>query len=104
MFGAEFDAIYEDGEVSEDERTTLSAMIVDEEAQFVAIVDPIYDACAGVEELYAGAFAYRDVADWALKDAPAISREDSKKIFIVTHCHRNEARPACLDFVADDWR
>lgn len=103
LFGAEYDAIYADGEVSDEERVVLDAMLADEEAAFTALVDPVYDACTGLEDLYAGAFAHRDDADWALVDVESMSREDIKAGFIFSHCYENEARPACADFVLDDW-
>ena len=103
LFGAEYDAIYADGVVSDEERVTLDAMLTDEEATFTALVDPVYDACMGVEDLYAGAFAHRDDADWSLLDVESMSREDIKAGFIFSHCYENEARPACSDFVLDDW-
>lgn len=103
LFGAEYDAIYADGAVSDEERVTLDAMLADEEAQFAALVDPVYDACAGVEDLYSGAFAHRDDADWALLDIESMSREDIKSDFIFSYCYENESRPACSDFVLDDW-
>ena len=103
LFGAEYDAIYADGDVSDEERDTLDAMLADEEATFAALVDPVYDACTGVEDLYAGAFAHRDDADWALLDVESMSREDIKSDFIFSHCFENEVRKACSDFVLDDW-
>ncbi len=103
LFGAEYDAIYADGAVSDEEQVTLDAMLADEEAKFAALVDPVYDACDGVEDLYAGAFAHRDDADWALLDVESMSRDDIKADFIFGHCYGNESRPACSDFVVDDW-
>lgn len=104
MFGAEYDALYEDGQISDEEQSTLSAMIADEEAKFAAIVDPVYDACDGVEDLYSGGYAHKDDADWALLENEHMSREENKKIFVVSHCYGNTARPACSDFVEDEWR
>lgn len=43
-----------------------------------SLIDPIYDACTGVEDLYAGAFAHRDDADWALLDVESMTREEIK--------------------------
>lgn len=103
FFGPEYDAIYADGVVSDDERVTLDAMLADEEAKFMALVEPVYNACSGVEDLYAGAFAHRDDADWALLDVESMSREDIKAGFIFSHCYKNEVRPACTDFVLEDW-
>ncbi|WP_372467973.1 hypothetical protein ACCO44_01465 [Microbacterium maritypicum] len=103
FFGAEYNAIYADGAVSDDEQVALDAMMLDEEAKFVALVDPTYDACSGVEDLYAGAFAHRDDADWALLDVESMSRSEIKSGFVISHCYKNEARPACADFVAEEW-
>lgn len=104
LFGPEYDELYADGTIDDAEQPVLSAMIADEEAAFAALVDPVYDACSGVEDLYAGALAHRDDADWALTDVPNMSRQEIKKIFVASHCYGNESRPACHDFVADDWR
>lgn len=103
LFGAEYDAIYADGAVTDEEQVTLDAMLADEEARFVALIDPIYDACSGVEDLYAGGFAHREDADWALVDVESMSREEIKAGFIFAHCYEKEARPACSDFVLEDW-
>ncbi|CAH0174706.1 hypothetical protein SRABI76_01371 [Microbacterium oxydans] len=103
LFGPEYDAIYADGAVSDEEQATLSAMLAEEEAQFAALIDPVYDACTGVEDLYAGAFAHREDADWALLDVESMSREDIKAGFVFSHCYEKEARRACSDFVLEDW-
>jgi len=104
MYGPEFDALYEDGTISDTEQPILDAMIADEEAKFNAVVDPVYDACNGVEEFYAGAFAQKDNADWALAENEIMTREKNKKIFVMSYCFGQEARPACSDFVAEDWK
>lgn len=104
FFGAEYDALYADGAIDENEQPQLDAMMADEQAKFTALVDPVYDSCSGVEDLYAGAFVHRKDADWALLDVESMSREEIKKGFIVSYCYGNEARPACADFIADDWR
>lgn len=103
LFGAEYDAIYADGAVSDEEQATLDAMLADEEAKFAALIDPVYDACTGVQDLYAGAFAHREDADWGLLDVESISREDIKSDFIFSYCYEKEPRPACSDFVLEDW-
>ncbi|TCJ23784.1 hypothetical protein E0W80_09495 [Microbacterium sp. PI-1] len=103
LFGAEYDAIYADGAVSDEEQATLDAMLADEEAQFTALIDPVYDACTGVQDLYAGAFAHRDDADWGLLDVESISTEDIKSDFIFSYCYEKESRPGCSDFVLEDW-
>lgn len=104
FFGAEYDALYADGAIDENEQPQLDAMMADEQAKFTALVDPVYDSCSGVEDLYAGAFVHRKDADWAPLDVESMSREEIKKGFIVSYCYGNEARPACADFIADDWR
>ncbi|WP_337004047.1 MULTISPECIES: hypothetical protein [unclassified Microbacterium] len=103
LFGAEYDAIYADGEVSDEERVTLDSMLADEQAKFAALVDPVYDACDGVEDLYAGGFAHRDDADWALLDVESMTRDDIKAGFIFDYCYENESRRACADFDVDEW-
>lgn len=103
LFGAEYDAIYADGAVTDEEQARLDAMLADEQVQFVALVDPVYDACSGVEDLYSGAFAHRDDADWGLLDDESISRKDIKSDFIFSYCYEKEPRAACSDFVVDDW-
>lgn len=104
LFGAEYDDIYADGKVTKKEQKKLSKMIADEEAAFASLVDPVYDACSGYEDLYASAYAHRDNADWALQESEGIDREDAREIFVVSYCLDNEDRPACFDFVAEDWR
>jgi len=103
LFGPEYDAIYADGVVSDEEQVTLDAILEDESVQFAALVDPIYDACTGVEDLYAGAFAHRDEADWALLDVESMTTEEIKAGFIFSHCYEKEFRPSCSDFVLEDW-
>lgn len=103
LFGAEYDALYADGTISDEERVVLDGMLADEEAKFAALIDPVYDACTGVEDLYAGAFAHREDADWGLLDVESISREDIKSDFIFSYCYEKEPRPACSDFVLEDW-
>ncbi|MBP3976408.1 hypothetical protein [Microbacterium sp. BLY] len=95
LFGPEYDAIYSDGVVSDEEQVALDAMLADESAQFAALVDPILDACTGVEDLYAGAFAHRDNADWALLDVESMTREEIKADFIFSRCYEKEYRERC---------
>lgn len=104
MFGPEYDALYEDGIITDEEQPTLDAMIDDEEAAYNAAIAPIYIACGSVEDLYAGAFAHREDADWAVIENEYMTRDEIKKDFIVSHCHGNTDRPACSDFAEDDWR
>lgn len=103
FFGAEYDALYADGTITDEERIILDAMIADEEAKFSALVDPVYDACTGVEDLYAGGFAHREDADWALLDVDSMTRAQIKAGFISSYCFGHEDRAACSDFVVDDW-
>lgn len=104
MFGPEYDALYADGTISAEEQPRLDAMIQAEEESYAKAVDPVYDACKGVEDLYAGAYAHKDDADWALQESEAMDREKVRKIFVVSFCSGKEARPACSDFVAADWK
>lgn len=104
LYGDDYDALYADGEISEDEQPVLDAMMADEETQFMAAIDPVYEACQGVEEFYAGAFSERENADWALLDAPNISHAEMKSMFISSYCYEMEERPACSNFIAADWQ
>ena len=104
FFGEPYDALYADGTISDAEQVELDALMEDEQAKFAALVDPTYDACSSVEDLYRGAFAHRDIADWALLDVESMSREEIKAIFVTSHCHGNETRPACSDFDPEEWR
>lgn len=103
LYGTEYDELYADGEITEDEQITIDAMTADEESKFAALVDPIYDACSGVNELYEGAYKHRDAADWALVDVPAFTSDELKAMFISSYCYDMTDRPACNDFVAEDW-
>ena len=103
FYGPEYDMLYSDGEVTSEEQATLDAMQLDEIAQYEAAVDPTYDACHGVEEFYLAAYQHRDDADWSLKESEHLQIEDQKKWFLSSYCRGKEARPACSDFVADDW-
>ena len=104
FYGPDYDALYEDGEISDEEQVKLDAMMADEEAQFNSLVDPVYDACKNVEDLYVGAYAYKDVADWALLESEYVSREETKAFFIVGYCNGNQERRACADYEPNDWR
>lgn len=103
MFGPEYDELYADGTISGSEQSVLDEMISDEEHKFVALVDPVYESCSGVEEFYAGAFANKDVADWALAGNEVMTREENKNIFVTSYCYGREDRPACSDFNIGDW-
>lgn len=102
-YGEEYDELYADGELTDEEQVTLDTVMADEEAKFTALIDPIYDACDGVEDMYAAAFDHREDADWGLVNAPALTSDDLKAMFIITYCFDMTDRPACNDFVAEDW-
>lgn len=104
LFGPEYDELYADGTIDKKEQKTLDKLMADEQTKFAAAIDPIYDACTSVEELYSGAYSHRDDADWALLDTPNMTQEEIKKIFVVSHCSIQAARPACSDYDEDDWR
>lgn len=104
FYGPEYDALYEDGVITDEEQVELDAMMADEEAKYNALVDPVFDACENVTDLYAGAYAYRNEADWALQESEYVSREEAQNYFVVAYCTGNEARRACSDFDPDDWR
>lgn len=65
--------------------------------------DPVYDACIGVEDLFAGGYAHRNSADWALGSTGFGTFDEQESMFITVMCHREEHRPACPDFDSDDW-
>lgn len=104
LYGDEYDALYQDGEITAEEQTRLDAMMADENAAYLALVAPVGDACHGVEDLYAGAFAYRDTADWALQESEYVSREEAKGWFIVAFCATFPTSNACSDYDANDWK
>lgn len=98
FYGDEYDELYSDGTITDEEQTQLDAWMADEEAQYTAINEPLYDACQGVEDFYAGAYAQGDRADWRLEGTEAISTEELKEIFLSSRCYGNESRPACSDY------
>lgn len=99
-----YDQLFDDGELTDEEEEILDRMMADEVEKFEAAIDPIFDACNGVEELYAGALKHRDEADWGLVDVPAFTSDDLKSMFISSYCFDMTDRPACSDFVPEDWR
>jgi len=103
FFGPEYDKLYEDGEITDAEQQRLDEMMSDEEAQYEAIIDPLYDSCDGVEDFYLGAYSQGDKADWALEGNEAISTADLKRIFISSYCNGRQDRKACADFDPDEW-
>jgi hypothetical protein len=99
--GAEYEAVYEDGDVTPEEQAWLDVQLADEEAKFSALIDPVYDACTGVEDLYASAYALGPDSYWGLVGGDEAS---FKETFIVSFCFEKESRPACSDYRPDDWR
>ncbi|MBZ4488093.1 hypothetical protein LQ938_11535 [Microbacterium sp. cx-55] len=92
--------LYEDGALSDHER----ALIADANAEYDRITDPIYDACSGIEDLYAGAYNHRTEEPWKyMVQAEDLSQEEVKRGFIFSQCDGRENRPACADFVLADW-
>jgi len=104
FYGSEYDHIYEDGAVTEAEQKTLDAMMADEEEKYEAIIDPLYDACDGVEDFYGAAYAQGPESDWSLHGTEAISAEKLKAIFVTTYCSDHQDRKACADYDPDDWQ
>lgn len=98
FYGDEYDELYSDGDITDEEQAQLDAWMADEEAQYAAINEPLYDACQGVEDFYAGAYAQGDRADWGLEGTEAISTGELKEIFLSSRCYGNESRPACADY------
>lgn len=98
FYSDEYDNLYADGVITDEEQAQLDAWMADEEVQYTAINEPTYDACQGVEDFYAGAFSQGDRADWGLEGTGAISREELKDIFLSSRCYEQEARPACADY------
>ena len=103
LYSDAYDELYDDGELTSEEQETLDKMTDDEESKFNALIDPIYDACNGVNELYEGANKHRDDADWGLADVEAFTSDELKAMFISSYCYDMTDRPACNDFVAEDW-
>ncbi len=103
LFSDAYDKLYDDGELTGEEQEALDMMTEDEESKFTALIDPIYDACDGVNELDEGAYKHRDAADWGLADVPAFTSDELKAMFISSYCYDMTNRPACNDFVAEDW-
>ncbi|MBZ4488067.1 hypothetical protein LQ938_11685 [Microbacterium sp. cx-55] len=90
------DPLYADGELSDRERV----LVEDAKAEYDRIVDPIYDACSGVEDLYAGAFNHRsEELWWAAMLVDDVTHEIDKAGFIESQCEGRETRPACEDYV-----
>jgi|GEM_PF-5386053 len=99
FYGAAFDAIYEDGDVTDDEQLKLNEMMADEESKYNAAIEPLYSACTGAEDFYQGAYDQGDRADWSLHGTPAISDEDLKKYFLDAYCGKRTETNACSDYV-----
>lgn len=98
-----YDELYARGEWTSEEEAEIDRIHEDEIAKFDALIDPIYDACDGVNGLYEGAYKHRDAADWGLADVPAFTSEELKAMFISSYCYDMTDRLACNDFVAEDW-
>lgn len=103
FFGPEYDALYEDGTISDEEQVTLDEMMANEAAAFAALIDPVLDACDGWQDLYAGGYSHRNDADWGLIDNEYVSREEARNLFVVGMCVDHTDRPACADFDVADW-
>lgn len=99
FYGAPYDAIYEDGDVTDEEQLELNAMMADEESKYNAAVEPLYSACSGVEDFYQGAYDQGDSADWSVHGTPAISDEDLKTYFLDAYCGKRTETNACSDYV-----
>lgn len=100
MFQSEYDDLLASG----DEGLEMwDEIATDASDAYDAIVDPVYDACNGVEDLFAGAYAHRDSADWSLGSTGFGTFDEQKSMFLSVMCYRNEQRPACNDFDPDDW-
>lgn len=96
LFGAEYDAIYEDGDVSAEEQAQLDEWAADEEEKFDVIVAPTLDNCDGQADFYAGAYAQGPDSDWGVHGTAAIGDDELREIFLSTWCAGNEARNACV--------
>jgi hypothetical protein len=101
FYGDEYDDVYTLSERTAEQEAWLDWALEDQEVQFQALTEPLYDACTGVEDLYAGAYALGEESYWGLVGG---DEDLYKNIFVVSFCLGNETRPACADFVADDWR
>ncbi|WDH78223.1 hypothetical protein PTQ19_11945 [Microbacterium esteraromaticum] len=104
LFGPGVDALYADGKLSDEESATLNEWTADEEERFNAVIEPVYDACAGVEDLYAAAYEHRGDADWMLAENEYQTTAELKSFFIQSFCTDKTDRPACHDFDAADWQ
>lgn len=101
FYNGEYDEIYILSSKTAEQVAWLDWALVDQAVQLEALTEPLYDACTGVEDLYAGAYALGEDSYWGLIGG---DEEQYKNTFIVSFCLGNETRPACADFVADDWR
>ena len=101
LYGAESDAIYADGVVTDEEQAQINVWLDDSDAQYAAIIAPTYEQCQGVEDFYAGAYAQGDKGDWNVRGNEVISDSESRDIFLNSYCHNEESKPACSDFVPE---
>jgi hypothetical protein len=100
FFGAEYDELYADG-LTDAEADRVEDLRLDEEAQYNAIIEPTYFACAGSEDFYLGAFTQADQYNWGLEGNEAISTEKLKSIFLSSHCSSRTDTPSCKDYVPE---
>lgn len=100
MFQSGYDYLLQSGDEG---RALWDAIAADEMDAYDALVDPVYDACTGVEDLFAGAYTHRESADWALGSTGFGTFDEQKSMFISVMCHGYEHRPACQDFDPTEW-
>jgi len=95
FYGSEYDEVYADGNVTAEEQLQIDAWLADEEVQYAAIIEPLYGACDGTEDFYAGAYHQGDKGGWALQEPSALSRAESKEIFLNAYCGQRSDTSSC---------
>jgi len=81
-------------DASEEEWAAYDALQSDEEAQWAAIYEGMYTACASPDEWWAAAQKYPFMAGYT--DASALTRDS-----ILSWCYGREDAPMCTG--ADEW-
>lgn len=96
----EVDALMADGEVTSEEQSLLDAWYADYDAQLVTITAPLYQACNGVGDFFAGAYWQGENGSWGAWTKDQTKLESFKEIFLTTYCTGHESEISCSGFSA----
>lgn len=100
IYTSESDALYADGVVSVEEQSQLDQWLDDSNEKFERIISPIYEACTGIEDLFAGAYVSDQNGYWGVRPNEAFTLSESKELFLSSYCSGHEKQKACSDYVS----